>query len=854
MMTASSNRQRSIDPLWSSTTGQSHSKESAISSSNATYSEISGSTINQRILDYAPSSNWSSASTEQSFDAQATIHVQEMLEKLEAFLFRETQSLAGNTQLSEECEEWSHLFPHIRIRGHNQTPQKDQGYDLIPRTKTRACSPYFYIPPCTSRAFRVEGIKLPIESVVRQNPVLVTRVSDDTEGGVVGGVEEESLFDWRGGGGLDAVDMLIGSGGVEWKPHSIPISVTATSASFPSATGLSGLESLKAGLSDLGTVDSNTFALAVVPSESITGREEAYVQRSASFELVGAGMALVFVHWGTPVPVSKEDQEEKSVQANTRVLGDGDQICAYDVLAAFKVGIFHLHDKSIEAIQKDTDLSIYEIYAPSLATFLHSTPKSLDIYLIFDATENPDIVNCEEIFLADGEVEEYFAHDDMEDSNSDPIPPSRQAYSIRKRGLPPVTPNASIRQDIMSHVFDDLWSEVIPLFQPLLSNYRDEEPSTTNSTPTPHKKPPTTTNHLNNNQHQNPRHSRTTASHNHPNKRGGDLNNNFSNYFSDDENEFDQVGEDIEDDEQDEDEDDGLFPRDCEKLLSAMTIKSLPLQRRESSARAVSSSFMGKSFENIASVEALVGGGGYGGAYGSRPSSARPVSTGGRLAAAPNGGARPASGRGFDMYQQALQGSVVGRMQSAASGVPNSGVKSAAARSAAIKRSSTGMRLTPLSSMPPIGGSASISMNDVLFGTSIGINSLKPHGEPHSGRPSTSHGVSSVSSGGVNGGSANSKRLPPIRLSLSLQQQDLMDMPTSSVSLTQSPKSMNRHVLFDTSDSMDSQKPTRSTSPRPFSAKRQPSGGFRARPHTSTSRPHTTSTSTASHQQQQKNN
>jgi hypothetical protein len=40
----------------------------------------------------------------------------------------------------------------------------------------------------------------------------------------------------------------------------------------------------------------------------------------------------------------------------------------------------------------------------------------------------------------------------------------RSYYSKKQRGLPPVTPIASIRNDILNHLFDDVWSEVCALF------------------------------------------------------------------------------------------------------------------------------------------------------------------------------------------------------------------------------------------------------------------------------------------------------------------------------------------------------------------------------------------------------
>ncbi|KAI9346960.1 hypothetical protein BDR26DRAFT_855428 [Obelidium mucronatum] len=774
-MMAATNHSRSADP-WSLTT-QSHSKESVISSSsNATYSEISGST---------------------SFDAQATIHVQEMLEKLESFLFRESPSLTGNTQLSEECEEWSHFFPHIRIRGINQAPQKDQGYDIIPRTKARACSPYLYVPPNPSRAFRMEGIKIPKEAIVRKNPPLITTSNE------ISTIQEQSLFAWETCGDFNApshphqkTHIRIATKLRLRLPSSIPISIAATSASS-SSNAMTGLEALRSGLSDLvqeiGSLSASSFGLALVPSSSFNGgSDDKYIQRSATLQLkqsMSSDLSLVFVHWKSGLTASSgedrnfEDVEERGI----------DRMCVYDILAIFK----------------DTEFSIFEVHSQSLSNFLSSQPIGLDVYLVYDATDLPEIVNCEEIFSIDGEVEEYFAQDDLEDSTSDPIPPSRHAYSIRKRGLPPVTPNASIRQDIMSHFFDDLWSEVIPLFHPLLSRYEDDHSSRpTTTTPTPHKKP----------RHPQLPQQRFPQTRGIGKRNSADINN-FSNYFSDEDDDSitDENHMNNNNFSSDDEYDDSLARG---KLLSsAMTIKSVPLQKRESSAAVTR-----RSIDSIASVEAGVAAM----VYGSRPGSARPVSSGRLVSVVQNGGGgtRPASGRGLDMYQQALHGSnATGRLQSAASGSGAGGGNPKTARSAAVRRSSTGMRLTPFSAMPPIGGSASISMNDVLFGTRysrplfpsesiqsatrrMGMEILSSFilsdffipSEANNGRPSTSHGIPSSSTN-----SASSKRLPPIRMSHSMAHQQELDAienvalstlsrannHNSSSALTQSPKNVS---------------------------------------------------------------
>lgn len=42
----------------------------------------------------------------------------------------------------------------------------------------------------------------------------------------------------------------------------------------------------------------------------------------------------------------------------------------------------------------------------------------------------------------------------------------------RSTGLPPVTPNACVKDTVRSLLFDQIWSEVISILQPLLTRIR----------------------------------------------------------------------------------------------------------------------------------------------------------------------------------------------------------------------------------------------------------------------------------------------------------------------------------------------------------------------------------------------
>ncbi|NWR68885.1 F149A protein, partial [Centropus unirufus] len=76
----------------------------------------------------------------------------------------------------------------------------------------------------------------------------------------------------------------------------------------------------------------------------------------------------------------------------------------------------------------------------------------------------------EEVYDLDGKIEEYLAFDDKElDDESWEQKNIRLAEERRhKRGIPPVSPNACIKDAVASEVFDCIWSNVIEILEELI--------------------------------------------------------------------------------------------------------------------------------------------------------------------------------------------------------------------------------------------------------------------------------------------------------------------------------------------------------------------------------------------------
>lgn len=78
----------------------------------------------------------------------------------------------------------------------------------------------------------------------------------------------------------------------------------------------------------------------------------------------------------------------------------------------------------------------------------------------------------EEIYDEDGQIEEYLAFDNKElEDESWEQKKMRLSEKRCKRGIPPVSPNACIKDAVASEVFDHIWSNVIGMLEELIKKY-----------------------------------------------------------------------------------------------------------------------------------------------------------------------------------------------------------------------------------------------------------------------------------------------------------------------------------------------------------------------------------------------
>ncbi|KAI8834309.1 hypothetical protein BC829DRAFT_71182 [Chytridium lagenaria] len=149
-----------------------------------------------------------------------------------------------------------------------------------------------------------------------------------------------------------------------------------------------------------------------------------------------------------------------------------------------------------------------------------------------------------------------------------------------------------------------------------------------------------------------------------------------------------------------------------------------------------------------------------------------------------------------------------------------------------------GTRLSPLGLL----SSGTSSFSESIFGTSIGLG---PGRQIQAGWENTrnTHAAANIALG---------KRLPPLRSNVIASFSEALGTEPNTFATKM--LSGSRHVLFDTPEGAENLKNGRSTSPRPYSARRQNSGGVRAKTTFTSSRPQTTTDETRIHLKTQSRN
>ncbi|KAK1804101.1 hypothetical protein P4O66_020141, partial [Electrophorus voltai] len=83
-------------------------------------------------------------------------------------------------------------------------------------------------------------------------------------------------------------------------------------------------------------------------------------------------------------------------------------------------------------------------------------------------------VQSEEVYVADGRIEEFLAYDGKE-TESERVDKRASSARAWRPGVPPVSPGACLRDDVASVLFNDVWWEVVGLLQKILHKHWEEQ-------------------------------------------------------------------------------------------------------------------------------------------------------------------------------------------------------------------------------------------------------------------------------------------------------------------------------------------------------------------------------------------
>ncbi|KAH6563075.1 hypothetical protein BASA61_010585 [Batrachochytrium salamandrivorans] len=114
--------------------------------------------------------------SEQDYDVKATYQVHDMLESLEGILYKDAPSSEEDSTLLEECQKWSLLFPHLRIRGKQLLQPTEGGYEQIPNDMDQNYSSCLPTPDHTlgtdQECIEVREVDLATNTVMKNESLL----------------------------------------------------------------------------------------------------------------------------------------------------------------------------------------------------------------------------------------------------------------------------------------------------------------------------------------------------------------------------------------------------------------------------------------------------------------------------------------------------------------------------------------------------------------------------------------------------------------------------------------------------------------------------------------------------------
>ncbi|KAG5845003.1 hypothetical protein ANANG_G00134160 [Anguilla anguilla] len=102
------------------------------------------------------------------------------------------------------------------------------------------------------------------------------------------------------------------------------------------------------------------------------------------------------------------------------------------------------------------------------------TPCTLRSRNVLQAPSLASVLGEEEVYEAEGRIEEFFAYDAKEADDEGADPGHGTVPRAARSGVPPVSPHACIKDAVAGEVFDDVWREVVHMLEAELLHRRWE--------------------------------------------------------------------------------------------------------------------------------------------------------------------------------------------------------------------------------------------------------------------------------------------------------------------------------------------------------------------------------------------
>ncbi|KAJ3259185.1 High affinity cAMP-specific and IBMX-insensitive 3',5'-cyclic phosphodiesterase 9A [Boothiomyces macroporosus] len=378
--------------------------------------------------------------TEQDYDVKATREVTEMVEQLDNLLYKDYNSTIEAGEILDECQQWTLLFPHIRVCGIQMIPTKDSGYEIMSMQDARSSSPYFFLPAKPNDPhviMQIQGHHIDSKCI---------RTAED----LISENDENSSSEWNLTSTIDWSDTVVR----EFIPRIQEFNVA------------------RWGVFKL-LVEEDVHDRSSTPTPDHPHQEPRYENaKRYNVRLIKEGTgdiiamrktleSLAVYHSSNDLFALQSDQIGKSrnnsiIMHTWKSSNFPNQMNLHQITFDSQNSTFSFDFKLglVDIMIQLKGLNVIEYQSPSFQKFF--SKNQVDIS--HEIERRRSCLNAVEI--VDGSVDEFFAFDSK-------VMDPKRPYSADSGNMV----LESMKKDLIHSIFDDLWSEVYPKFQVLIDQF-----------------------------------------------------------------------------------------------------------------------------------------------------------------------------------------------------------------------------------------------------------------------------------------------------------------------------------------------------------------------------------------------